>query len=495
MNQITRRDLLKGGMASLGFLALGDTGLFAAPPDWKPTGKPDLVFGILADTHLQTGWDAKSVRGSMTLDYIRNAFVHFKEMNVDAVIHLGDAAHRGQVRGLEFHREEFDKVFGTKNPPPLLVVAGNHEWQGDWSFLGDLYPDPAVFRENVLAEDFPRLFEKGWGGIKYEECWHKEIKGFHFFGKQWGVDDARFGLYVKGEAEKYNLKGTKPFFILTHKMTYFACNHKLREYPNAIGFCGHWHSSLANWHSNIMYDRNYKLFPYINCGACRYDGGNGLNGGAAKVKVDPSALGEADVRYDYPSRQGLVISVYDGIGVVMDRREFARGGRIGPPWVFPVGKFETRPYSHDTLATKIGNPEFRSGAKIQTYMDKVDTGGKPIMPKRVKDLIDKMHCKPVRTKEKPSMWIEIPMADGNPQSRVFIYEIVIMADGDRKNRYFKSVYFAGVGFGEGHEDNDGITLTNVPIENLPKGKKLAIGIRPVSCLGTKGKAIGKEVKV
>ena len=302
-----------------------------------------------------------------------------------------------------------------------------------------------------------------------------------------------FGKFVKDEAERCNLKGTKPFFILTHKMTYFACNHQLREYPNAIGFCGHWHSSMANWDSNIMYKRNYKLFPYINCGACRYDGGNGLSQDCMKEK--PATWSDADYHFQYPSRQGLVVSVYNDKYVVMDRREFFRGGRIGPPWVFPIGQFETKPYSRETLATKIGNPEFRPKAKIQTYMDTVATNGKVILPKRVEDLIAHMYRKPERKDEKPSMWIEIPMADGNRKSRVFSYDIVIMADDDPKNRYFKSVFFAGVGFGEGHEDNDGITLVDVPIEKLPKGKELTIAVRPVSSLGTKGKTIGTTLKV
>ena len=106
-----------------------------------------------------------------------------------------------------------------------------------------------------------------------------------------------------------------------------------------------------------------------------------------------------------------------------------------------------------------------------------------------------MYRKPSRKDEKLSLWIEIPMADGNKKSRVFAYEVVIMADDDPKNRFFKSVYFAGVGFGEGHEDNDGITLMDVPIENLPKGKKLTVAVRPVSSLGTKGKAIGTTWRV
>ena len=66
---------------------------------------------------------------------------------------------------------------------------------------------------------------------------------------------------------------------------------------------------------------------------------------------------------------------------------------------------------------------------------------------------------------------------------------------DPKNRYFKSMYFAGVGFGEGHEDNDGITLVDVPVQDLPKGKKLTVAIRPVSSLGTKGKSISTTFRV
>ena len=215
----SRRDFFKSAAALAGFAAFDGLPVFAAPPGWKPNRKPDITFGILTDTHLMTSWDAKTVYRTMTLDYIKNAYAYFKEKKVDVVLHLGDAAHRAQVRALEFHREEFDNVFGTRNAPPLLLVDGNHEWQGNWDFLKNLYKDPAVFKENVLTEDFPRLFEKGWG-VKYEAMWHKEVKGFHFFGRGWHVDNAGFGKFIRSEAERCNLKGEKPFFILSHKMTY-----------------------------------------------------------------------------------------------------------------------------------------------------------------------------------------------------------------------------------------------------------------------------------
>ena len=55
--KLTRREMLRGGLSALGFLALPG-GLWAAPAGWKPKKKPNLVFGILSDTHLQSGWDS-----------------------------------------------------------------------------------------------------------------------------------------------------------------------------------------------------------------------------------------------------------------------------------------------------------------------------------------------------------------------------------------------------------------------------------------------------
>ena len=51
---LTRREFVKDSMAAIGFLALPG-GLFAAPAGWKPKGRPNLVVGILSDTHLQSG--------------------------------------------------------------------------------------------------------------------------------------------------------------------------------------------------------------------------------------------------------------------------------------------------------------------------------------------------------------------------------------------------------------------------------------------------------
>ena len=458
----TRREFIKDSLTALGFIALPG-GLFAAPPGWKPKPKPNLVFGILSDTHLMVNRrNGKTLYPTMSLDYIRNAFKYFKEKNIDAFVHLGDASHRGDIREWEFHKEVFEEVFG-KNGPPKIVVVGNHEL---FECGKEWFPD--AWQQRMIGANLARHYEEIWGA-PYSATLHKEVKGYHFFGTHWGVDGANAHLhgvtmanYINEHADEFSLAGEKPFFILSHKMTYFACNSRLRAFPNVIGFCGHWHTSLANWQS-IYYERNYSLFPYINCGACRFDGENGLRQDGLKERPD-SQRNPDDNHFEFPSRQGLLVSVYDGIGVVMERLEFGEGGKLGPDWVFPVGRFDTKPYSAETLTKKIGLPEFPPKAKLD-----------------VKKLSSRLR-------------ITIPMADGNPKSRVFAYDVVVLGD-DIKARFFKSVYFSGVNAGIGHEPNHGMTTVDIPLTELPSGKKLTIAVRPVSSLGTKGKTIGTTIRV
>ena len=60
---------------------------------------------------------------------------------------------------------------------------------------------------------------------------------------------------------------------------------------------------------------------------------------------------------------------------------------------------------------------------------------------------------------------------------------------------FKCVFAEGMNLGYGHEPNHGITTLEIPSDQLPAGKKLTVAVRPVSSLGTKGKAIGTTMRV
>lgn len=490
---LSRRKLLKGGLAALALGAFDGLPVFAAPPGWKPPKKPGLVVGILSDTHLQSGWDGVTPHGGFPLTYVTNAMKYFRDCDIDAFMHLGDAAHRGKNVEIQYHREIFDKFFpGGKSPRDgrkveKLIVCGNHELYGDvvgggpGAWAANIWKDKAERDKHTLVGNLEKHWEQTWGE-KYEPVWHKEVKGYHFFGIHWREyekSEMQLAEFILAKADEYSLRGTKPFFILSHKRNHFQCSHALREFPNAIAFCGHWHMSNADW-KTIFFDEFGGFFPTIQVGACRMDGGCCLDGrerltkgDIVEEKDDPNAKKSAWSEAKHPSRQGLVMSVYDDLAVVIERREFGQGGSLGPKWVFPIGKFETKPYSRATLTKKIGAPEFAKGATLAVDVNVgVVTGhvnGKP--------------------RTEPGIKLSIPMADGNPKSRAYSYDVVVVGDG---RKLFKSVYFSGANCGVGHEPDHGVTRLEIPKSELPEGKELKIAVRPLSSLGTKGKPLVAE---
>lgn len=121
----------------------------------------------------------------------------------------------------------------------------------------------------------------------------------------------------------------------------------------------------------------------------------------------------------------------------------------------------------------IGKPEFPKGAKLEVGTAQVALDKEIDGKKRLKT---------------PGIRLTIPNANGNPQSRVYAYEVVIVGENP-KAKLFKCVFAEGVNLAYGREPNRGITTLEIPSDQLPVGKKLTIGVRPLSSLGTKGKSI------
>ena len=121
---VSRREFLSGAAA----LGLGGWRLFAAPLGWKHGGRPNLVFGVVSDTHLQATKEG-SPSGYAPHKYLTAALEHFRRENVDAVVHCGDMANVGQVEALGFHADIWRKVFGERGPEKLFVI-GNHDFMG-----------------------------------------------------------------------------------------------------------------------------------------------------------------------------------------------------------------------------------------------------------------------------------------------------------------------------------------------------------------------------
>ena len=203
---LSRLNFLKGAFSALGLGALGCGRVFAAPSGWKPPANPNLSFGVISDTHLRTSNAGRGLGANWPDKYFVAALTYFREQNVDAVMHCGDLAHRGQVRELEFHARAWNKVF-PKNCAPdghevaKLFVNGNHDVEGAsyGDFVAKRYPDPAVRAKHVLATDMAGNWQRIWGE-PYEDVWHKEVKGYHFFGRNHNVPKEELVFCLKHAA-------------------------------------------------------------------------------------------------------------------------------------------------------------------------------------------------------------------------------------------------------------------------------------------------------
>lgn len=472
--ETTRREFLKESLSALGFLALPGGWLFASPPGWKPKGKPNLVFGVLSDTHLRTAWDGKSVDRNYTDKYFLAALRYFRSRNVDAVMHLGDMANNGQVEAMQFHADAWRKVFPMERGADgrtvvRLFVTGNHDVEGFkyTKFIEQLIKDPVEREKHLLVTDMAAHWERIWGE-PYEEAWHKVVNGYHFFGQHYpteGFDVQKTASTVNAcRGDKTLGDGARPVFLLTHRRPHLSSMDKaVRPLANTFGFHGHWHKTATDW--NVIGLEKGRAFPRVQCPACHSSRGDAFQ---MMCKCGSGVSIHGGNWKAWRSRQGFVVRVYDDM-LVIERHEFDNGvASVGPDWVMPLGK-NPHPFSKDELKKVIGEPQFGKSAKLKVESVKLESG-------------------------EDAVRVSIPLADGNPDSRVYAYEVVVVGD-EGTPKLHKAVYAAGCNMGIGHEPNGGVTTLDIPKSELPPGKTLTIAARPLSSLGTSGKAIAAEWKI
>ena len=467
--RISRLEFLKGAASVVGTVAFAGRRIFAAPEGWVPPKNPNITFGVVSDTHLRTDRTGKRIdMGSWPDKYLLSAFRHFRALNVDAVVHCGDMADRGQIVELQAHANVWRKVFPDNRAADgrkveKLFVMGNHDVDGyDYGRgfrVDQIYKNPEELKKRILATDLAGWWERIWSE-KYEPTWHKEVKGYHFFGKHWGVEDAELGRMIAASNKAHALDaGDRPFFFLTHAITDKVFNKDVCRFRNGFGFFGHWHMSAANWRCMRLFNG---ATPSVQCPAMYpfFDDGRWLGGGDKGISVAPLE----DKLQGGSWRQGLVVRVYDDMPVI-SRHEYSAGGSLGSDWIMPLERQTPHPFSLTALKRKIGSPQFRPNAKLQIQVEE------PAWPS---------DCKTVK--------LLIPPADGNAQSRVYAFDVVVVGDG-AKEKLLKSVYAAGANMGIGHEPNGGVTTLRIPASELPKGGKLTFAVRPITSLGTRGKAL------
>ena len=489
---MTRRDFIGNALAALGFSALPGGFLFAAPEGWKPGKKPNLVFGVVSDTHLRTRHGSSGKPGHNWPDkYFAAALEYFKRRGVDAVVHCGDMAHRGQVEEMQFHANAWNRVFGPSGGPVKLFVTGNHDAEGAryGDFVEKNYPDPAERAKHVLATDMAANWERIWGE-KYDGVWHKEVKGYHFFGRNWGVDGAELVRLVEETGKTVRLDDpARPFFFMTHSRPVAPLRKRVSAKRNAVSFFGHNHWSIANWNMAYLY---YGRLPCFECASCEPRGCSGLVGDAwiTKEKLegrDPANTGKG--------RQGYVVCMYDDM-MVLERHDFSDGeSSLGADWVMPFAREEgsgkrPQPLSREERKKAIGEPQFKRGAALEICncenVKLCNYGNMETkeIPQSHNSIIPQSH----------NLTIKIPLANGNPDSRVYAYEVEVTGD-EGTPKLYKAVYAAGCNMGIGHEPNGGVTTLDIPKSELPPGKALTVAVRPLTSLGTSGRPIITDFKV
>ena len=497
---VSRRHFLKEAFAALGFAALPGGMIFAAPEGWKPKGAPNLVFGVISDTHLRTTPTCGRIDRKWSAKYLVKAFQYFKSVNVDAVVHCGDFADHGQIEEMQGHADAWKKVFPRNRAPDghevvRLFVAGNHDVEGSnygnkGQFVKRIYPDPAERAKHTLSTDMAANWKRIWGE-EYSDTWHREVKGYHFFGIQWGVDDGRIADLVD---ETACCAPPKPFFLIRHVFPSVALRKRIGKHPNAVGIFGHFHYSIADW-KRIYFAEG---IPWIQTPALHSRGYDGLRESDASLPgAKFEGLGAAGSKL---ARQGMVVRLYDDM-MVIERREFGAGGSLGPDWVMPFGQYKPHPFSKGEMKKTIGKPQFRKDARLEICNSEnvANVEMLPIAKSNVANEGGKPNWKlgtgtGNNGNTGNNLILKIPPADGNVNSRVYAYEVAISGE-EGSEKLVKAVYAAGCNMGLGHEPNGGVTTLSISKSELPKSKSLKIAVTPVSSLGTKGKAISADWKL
>ncbi|MCR5752705.1 MAG: metallophosphoesterase [Kiritimatiellae bacterium] len=510
---ISRKDFLGGVLASMGFGALAGRPIFAVAGG-TDFGTPNLVFGVVADTHMQSDgnrkggfWKNKDKPQAWYQDGpFWKALQYFKQNKVDAVMHCGDLADCGRWREIEFHADVWDEVFGhdsiidrgtpDEKKVEKLFVLGNH----DEYEKKERKPDDIVFDYLFKASG-----KGGWRDIwgeDYSHSWHKVIKGYHFFGclyyyDQMGVYGPQMVNLIQRTRNdptyaKYDANfGSKPFFSVVHAPLSDGHCNQMAACGNGICFHGHGHYNLTDKNGVFSLHGNGKIVSVLGGMMKRNYGGLVNNPGFAKGWGNGIAQGDGDTAFEMD--HGWLVKVYDD-KVVLHPVDFTcifnsdRNRRtvkdadhvyadhdfapLGPDYVVSLENWNDASAAHPcSYANRVhaeemaGPPQFREGAKLSARFDA------------------------------NAARLYIPLADANVTlnadgtmtgTRAVGYNVEVSASG---GTYRSSVWGKDNFVGVGQEANEGETVFSIPYDELPSGGHVTFRVWPRSSLGSRGAPI------
>ena len=374
MNQQTRNTGSCNAVSRRSFIAA--SGAFAVS---KLAGgvlpeRPELVVGILSDTHVT---DRASTLA------LRRALRYFRERLVDAVVIAGDLTDHGLVGELREVAEAWCDVFPDDfgrdgRHVERIFVAGNHDVR-----VFDNAPcigaNMGFSNLDVTGSDALPLvkvgFAKAWRhffGDDFSPFFRRRVKGFDFLCANWDpatpIDlfSATPDWQMRRLREELAEADTsRPFFYVQHphlKGTVMECDYVfthddgavtavLKDYPMAVALSGHSHISLTD-------DRCFWRGPFTAVGT------------SALKSANTSAIHdnfESVIRMtgDVPDvRQGMLMSVFPG-RIVFERRDFSRGEEVDVPWVSPV---PARSVRREDRVEYVQTPRFPDAASVRVVL-------------------------------------------------------------------------------------------------------------------------------
>ena len=317
----------------------------------------DLRFGIVSDVHV------REASGKFGTEHLAKALAWFRDRGVDGVVIAGDMADAGMVSQLQHVADAWNAVFPEGSGVEKLFVYGNHDIEG-LAYHPELKPP----REDIIATDRAAVWEKVFGE-KYEPIWKKTVKGYTFIGAHWaswgGVPEIE--RYMQAHAAE--LRGEKPFFYIQHPHPANTCHgpwawghdegfatRALSAFPNAVAISGHSHHPLVDgrcvWQG---------AFTSIGASSLRYVGP--VYGRENSGPSQSDGWKQMPLIDKFSAKQGLLATVRGGT-LVLERRDFAHGGKLGEDWTVPVPAGKDAPFRFEARAAAAKAPCFPEGAKV-----------------------------------------------------------------------------------------------------------------------------------
>ena len=367
---LSRRDFL-GSFAAFG--AVGALRGFAAPAGSFLGPGAKLTFGLLSDIHCSTFKSEGNPLAGFGCETFIHALEYFRDKGVDAVAIAGDLTNHGTDEELMAVSRAWYQVFPNDEMPDGRKVAkifhiGNHEWEGyKYGHFGKKrYLDPEEMKRHVFPFNQEAFWEKAFHE-PFKKVYRKDVKGYTFICAHGPSQKKAAAKFLKAELPK--LDPAKPFFYLQHPPpggTLFGAwdgaafddiATELAKYPNAVSCSGHTHQTITD-------ERAIWQGPFtaVESASLRYAGNRpGLENSGPKRNAEFRQMGLLG-REQPPSRQGLLVTVYDD-RIVFARREFVTDGALGPDWVVPL-KANVRPYGYKVRADAEPAPAFAEDAKV-----------------------------------------------------------------------------------------------------------------------------------